>query len=198
MNVRRAVTVLAAATLMVLGGQQLAGAAFSDSSAVTTTVGTITVAPVTKLSVTAPCTLTTTETTVTTRRAADGTIISGPNTSTEITRTSVTTPVRDYETSTQTTTNWDGSTTTVNRTERKDTTISGLATWQKSPSRGVTGYTLTIPGPAPYAEHIGDTNRFTYDPISIDQNYTLPITRTTNTSYGWTATATAWVTTCQK
>jgi hypothetical protein len=199
MNVRRAVTVLAAASLMVLGGQQLAGAAFSDTPAVATTVVTTTVAPVTKLSVTAPCTLTTTTYTTTTRRAADGTIISGPTRSApEVSERSVPSPVRGYSSESRTTTNWDGTTTTVVTETYRDTTVSGVATWQRSTTKDANSYTLTIPGPAPFSANLGDTTRYTYPPISIDQNYTLPITVTTNTPYGWTAAATAWVSTCTK
>ncbi|MGY1631785.1 hypothetical protein ACI784_08785 [Geodermatophilus sp. SYSU D01186] len=198
MIVRRAVTVLATATLMVLGGQQLAGAAFGDSASVATTVGTLTVAPVTGLSATAPCTLTTTTTTTTTRKAADGTVI-GQSTVTESSSTTVTTPVRSYPpASTETTTNPDGTTTTTTRQTTQDTTVSGVATWQRSTTPNVTSYTLTIPGPAPYSADLGDTTQFTYAPISIDQNYTLPITVTARTSYGWAANATVMVSTCRQ
>jgi hypothetical protein len=200
MIVRRAVTVLAAATLMVLGGQQLAGAAFTDSSTVTTAVRTVTVAPVSGLTVTAPCTLTTQTYTTSTRRAPDGTILSGPTQSpTEVTTRQVPTPVQGTRTDpVSTTTDGDGSVTTVTRTTIEDTTVSGVATWTRSGTRGATSYTLTIPGPAPFSQNLGNADRFDYPSIAIDQVYTLPVTITTNTSYGWTASTTALVTTCRQ
>jgi hypothetical protein len=186
--VRRTVTVLAAATLMVLGGQQLAGAAFSDTTAATTAVRTIKVAPATSVRVDTSCTTTTRVIERTYRKN----IYTGAFDQVGYSESWSTASSRSNVESDDTTTTWTSS--TEYRTTRtiKDTELYATLRWKLSASPRVSGYRMTAHttfGRLAMGETGPTSTSMTgqYDAEVVDYQARLSID--TLTDYGWTATS---------
>ncbi|MGY1688550.1 hypothetical protein [Geodermatophilus sp. SYSU D01105] len=200
MRTRHRILVTLALTLgVILTAGLPAQAAFGDSvTAATAPITAGTVAPVTRLQATAPCTAQTTTWTTTTRKWPNG-LVTTARSPEETTSDKVKSPANG--TSTTTLDEYrlgDGSTVTVTRTTVQRTTIAGSATWTAVPTRNFSGYTLTVPGPDPINANVGSATRYDYGPVWIDRDYdSLPVTVVTRTSHGWTASAVVWVKPCK-
>jgi len=191
MIVRRTVTVLAAAILMVLGGHSIAGAAFSDTtSAMTTTVKTVTVQPPTSVRVETSCTTTTVET----KRTYQVDPYTGTTTQVGYSQsTTMVTSKSNVESDTTVRTEGPGTNQYTITSTVKDTELYATLRWNSSTSPRVTGYRMTAWLNNGYAVGMGDAavtaTSMTGQYDASVTNYDARLSMVTLTSYGWTATS---------
>ncbi|MBB3082831.1 hypothetical protein [Geodermatophilus sabuli] len=190
MVIRRTLTVIAAAAVMLAGGPQIAGAAFDDRTApVQATVGTVTVQPPRNVQVATRC-----ETTTTVVKRVYQVNSTGGRTFLYAMPATVTKEAsrenKEGEGSTEAPGPLAGQVTVTTTT--MDTELYATATWDRSPSDRVAGYQMRA--------HLGNGYVFTMmqsaDTTSMSANADasylstqLQLTIDTVTTYRWTASS---------
>ncbi|MDP5182291.1 hypothetical protein QOZ88_06545 [Blastococcus sp. BMG 814] len=186
--VRRALAVTGLAVALAVGTAVPAAATYADSAAVSTSVATGTVAAPASVAVDDWCITTT----VTTTRTVHTDPVTGAQTQTAWSRTSIDSASSiNVNSDTSTSVSGPGLNETTTTRIQQDTELYVSATWQASGSRGVTGYAV--------AAHLSDGSAFimaTTAGTSMSghedadaRRYSPRLSVTTLTSYNWTATS---------
>jgi hypothetical protein len=188
-RIRRSAVLLGLTALVIVGSSIPASATFSDSVSAPASMTTLKVAAPTGLTLDDSCTTTTT----TVKR----TVYTHPGTGAQ-----TTTYYNSSTTQTSSTSNVQGTTTetvagprpneTTTTTVTKNTDLRVTLNWVASPSRGVTGYTVSahlgINGSvAPLLTTTSSTTSVTQVQDADALSYQPSLLVTTRTSYGWTA-----------
>jgi hypothetical protein len=188
----RRILILSVLTVAVIAGASVpAWASYADSTTVSTTIVTTTVAAPARLTVNDSCTTTTTVV----RRTVRTDPYTGVQTQTAYSSTSISAAsssnVQSSATSTVAGPGWNETTTT---TTTKNTDLTVSASWPASASRGVSGYLVTAhlaDGTSyPMAQTAAGTLSTSATVDADNLAYQPRLSVSTLTSYGWTAQST--------
>jgi hypothetical protein len=187
-GIRRLATVLSLTSAVIVGASIPASAEFADVVATGHSVGTLTVA--------APSTITINDSCTTATTVVKRTVYTNPSTGVQTqtaysSTTTYATSSTNVNSNTSSTVNGPGWNETTTTTTTKSTTLSVTASWPASASRGVSGYLVNA--------HLNDGTVYPMaqtaagalsTSASVDAGYVgyqPRLTVTTLTTYGWTA-----------